>query len=45
MDGGKQLGAFRVVVERQFVPGDVLEILKQQPIKLPPWDPMFTPED
>ena len=36
---------FRVVVERQFVPGDVLEILKQQPIKLPPWDPMFTPED
>lgn len=35
---------FRVVVERQFVPEDVMEMMKQQPIKLPPWDPMFVPE-
>lgn len=35
---------FRVVVEKQFVPEDVMEMMKQQPIKLPPWDPMFVPE-
>lgn len=35
---------FRVVVEKQFVPEDVMEMMKQQPIKLPPWDPMFSPE-
>ena len=35
---------FRVVVEKQFVPEDVMKMMKQQPIKLPPWDPMFSPE-
>lgn len=35
---------FRVVVEKQFVPEDVMNMMKQQPIKLPPWDPMFVPE-
>ena len=35
---------FRVVVEKQFVPEDVMEMMKQQPIKRPPWDPMFSPE-
>lgn len=35
---------FRVVVEKQFVPEDVMKMMKQQPIKLPPWDPMFVPE-
>ena len=36
---------FRVVAEKQFVPADVLEMLKQKPIKLPAWDPMFQPEE
>ena len=35
---------FRLVVERKYVPQDVLDMLKQKPIVLPPWDPMFAPE-
>ncbi len=35
---------FRVVVEKRFVPADILDMMKQQPIKLPPWDPMFAHE-
>ena len=36
---------FRLVVERKYVPQDVLDMLKQKPVVLPPWDPMFTPEN
>lgn len=36
---------FRLVVEKQFVPADVLEMLKQKPVMLPAWDPMFLPEE
>lgn len=36
---------FRLVVERQFVPADVLKMLEQTPILLPAWDPMYLPED
>ena len=32
---------FRLVVEKQFVPEDVLKMLEQEPIMLPSWDPMF----
>ena len=32
---------FRVVVLKKFIDPKTLEILKQTPIKLPPWDPMF----
>lgn len=32
---------FRLVVEKQFVPQDVLKMLEQEPIMLPSWDPMF----
>ncbi len=35
---------FRLVVARKYVPSDVLEMLKQEPIKLPSWDPMFSEE-
>lgn len=35
---------FRVVVEKRFVPEDVLEVFKKEPVRLPAWDPMFTPE-
>ncbi len=34
---------FRVVVHKKYVPGAVLEIMKEEPTMLPPWDPMFAP--
>ena len=36
---------FRLVVEKKYVPADVLEMLEQQPTLLPAWDPMFAPEE
>ena len=36
---------FRLVVERKYVPQDILEMLKQKPTLLPAWDPMFAPEE
>ena len=36
---------FRVVVERKYVPEDILKLLEQEPILLPAWDPMFAPEE
>jgi len=33
--------AFRLVILKQFLPEDVLAILKQTPEQLPPWDRMF----
>ena len=36
---------FRLVVEKKYVPADVLELLKKKPVKLPAWDPMFLPEE
>ena len=36
---------FRLVVEKQYVPVDVMALLKQKPIMLPAWDPMFLPEE
>ena len=36
---------FRLVVEKKYVPADVMEMLKQEPIKLPAWDPMFLSEE
>ena len=35
---------FRLVVEKKYVPEDVLKMLDQKPIQLPAWDPMFAPE-
>lgn len=35
---------FRLVIEKKFATGKVLEILKQKPIRLPAWDPMFAGE-
>ena len=35
---------FRLVVEKKYVPASVLDILKQKPIRLPAWDPMFAEE-
>lgn len=36
---------FRLVVEKKYVPADVLEMLDQEPIQLPAWDPMFAAEE
>lgn len=33
---------FEVVVDKKIVPADVLVVFKQEPIILPPWDPMGT---
>lgn len=32
---------FRFVLQKQFLPADVLKVLEQKPTMLPPWDPMF----
>jgi len=36
---------FRLVVNKKYVGNDVLEVLKQEPIILPPWDPMFSQDE
>lgn len=36
---------FRLVVEKKYVPAKVLDILKQKPVRLPAWDPMFASEE
>lgn len=36
---------FRVVVNKKYITPEVAEALRQNPILLPPWDPMFAPED
>jgi len=36
---------FRLVVNRKYATKKALECLKQKPIKLPSWDPMFAPEE
>lgn len=36
---------FRLVVERKYVPADVQEMLKQKPVQLPAWDPMYMGEE
>lgn len=35
---------FRLVVNKKYAPKKVLDILKQKPIILPAWDPLFAPE-
>ena len=36
---------FRLVVEKKYVPADILRMLDQKPTLLPAWDPMFLPEE
>lgn len=36
---------FRLVVNKKYVPKNILDILKQKPNMLPAWDPMFTDEE
>jgi len=36
---------FRLVVNKKHIDAETLKILDQEPILLPPWDPMFSAED
>lgn len=36
---------FRLVLEKKYVPADVMALLKTPATMLPPWDPMFLPEE
>lgn len=36
---------FRVVVDKKYVTPAVLDLLKQKPVVLPAWDPLFAPEE
>lgn len=36
---------FRLVVEKKYVPQNILDILKQEPTLLPAWDPMFAEDE
>ena len=36
---------FRLVLEKKYVPADILKLLDQEPTLLPAWDPMFLPEE
>ncbi len=36
---------FRLVVEKKYVPEDILKMFDQEPVLLPSWDPMFAPEE
>ena len=36
---------FRLVVEKKYVPADIMAMMNQKPIQLPAWDPMFLAEE
>lgn len=36
---------FRLVVDKKYVPAETLELLKQKPVVLPAWDPLFAGEE
>ena len=36
---------FRLVLEKKYVPADIMKMLDQKPVLLPAWDPMFLPEE
>ena len=36
---------FRLVVEKKYVPADIMALMGQKPVMLPSWDPMFAPEE
>ena len=36
---------FRLVAEKKYISQPTLDLLKQKATLLPPWDPMFAPEE
>lgn len=35
---------FRLVIEKKYIPQNILDLTKQKPTLLPAWDPLFAPE-
>lgn len=35
---------FRIIIHKKYISEEVLKVLSQEPVLLPPWDPMFMPE-
>ena len=33
---------FNVIINKKYIPDDILAIYKKEPIILPPWDPMYS---
>ena len=44
-DGWFDQYMFRVVIDKKFIDPEILKILEQKPVKLPPWDPMFEADE
>ena len=36
---------FRLVVDKKYVPAEILKILNQTPTLLPAWDPLYLDKD
>jgi bleomycin hydrolase len=36
---------FRLVIGKKYISPDIMKILDTEPVFLPPWDPMFAPEE
>ncbi len=36
---------FRMVINKSYIDEETLKMLEQEPIMLPPWDPMFEPDN
>ena len=36
---------FRLVVDKKYIPANILKVLDEKPTMLPAWDPMFMPEE
>jgi bleomycin hydrolase len=36
------INVYSIIVKKQYIPQEILKILEQPPIKLPPWDPMYS---
>ena len=36
---------FRLVVDKKYVPAEILSLLSKKPVQLPAWDPMFMGEE
>ncbi len=36
---------FRLVVDKKYIPANIQAMLDQEPVMLPPWDPMFAMEE
>lgn len=45
VDFGMDEYLFRLAVNKKYASSKVLDVLKQSPVELPAWDPMFAPDE